>query len=158
MKKNTLILVVALVAVLIVALLVAQQRPSDNRKRDNKTTDLNTPADKDRVVKGDLQSILKAFPESFPVEAGAQQKDSFKYIPANSLEQQSTVEYVSQKSLAENGKIFREYLNSASFKIINKIEKPNLLFYYATREGNDLSVKIEAINQGVIVSATYLKR
>ncbi|OGE78953.1 MAG: hypothetical protein A2751_00215 [Candidatus Doudnabacteria bacterium RIFCSPHIGHO2_01_FULL_46_14] len=160
MKRNTLIILALAVAVLIILLFIAANKsdkgsqPVSVSKKDN----LDQPYETERVVKQNTEASLSAFPQGFPVEAGAQAGDSYKYVPANSVEQQSTVQYTSNKSLEENGKIFRDYLAAAGFTIVNKLERADKLFYYASKDNNDLSVTISSIDGAVTVSATYLKR
>lgn len=124
-----------------------------------------TPAESERprvkteqIIKQNVQTTLSAFPGGFPAEEGIANSSGYKYIPANSLNEQSTLEYVSAKSLTENKQIFTEFLTKNGFEIVNRIDQPNLVFLYAKKEQNDLSVKIEARNQQIMVSANYLKR
>jgi len=156
MKKAEIIAIV--VVVLVIALVWLGRTQFGVAPEPKPGEDLSKPADQERVVKEDAEVILSAFPSGFPVEAGAQTSDSYKYIPAKSLEQQSTLEYVSQKSLTENAKIFRDYLSKAGFQISNKTELPDLMFYYAQKGTEDLSVKIKTQDEKVSVSASYLRR
>lgn len=111
------------------------------------------------VTKQQTPIVLSSFPQGFPVEDSAQLSDSYSYVPALSSSQQSTLSYTSQKTLAENQKIFSSYFTSAGFKIINKIEKDPTLFYYGSKDGNDLSVTVIKDKAGkVVVTASYLKR
>lgn len=153
----TLIVILAVVVVIAVAL-KGGKRGGQQAGNNKQSADLSKPAPKERVVKQEAAATLAAFPQGFPVEEAAQTSDSFKYVPANSTEQQSTVEYVSLKSLAENGKSFKDFMDKNGYKISNKVEQDNLLFYYGSKDSNDLSVKIQSAEGKVTVSASFLKR
>ena len=114
--------------------------------------------DKARVEKQSAATVLSAFPPGFPAEAGIESSAGYKYIPAKSTEQQSTLEYSSRITFAQNKKIFKDYLTSADWTITNKVEESNLAFYYGTKNNNDLSVKIKQMDNDVTVSVSYLKR
>ncbi len=154
-QNKSLFSLVGIVILLLAVVFFAQipKRLSQNGSKE----DLNKPSAKPSIVEENPQIILAAFPKGFPLEGGVTTSASFRYVPAQSEENQSTLEYVSKKSLLENGRIFRDYLAKSDFKVVNKIEEPKLLFYYARREGDDLSIKIEEQNQKVLVSASYLK-
>lgn len=155
MKRNE---IIAIVAVVVVAGLVWLGN-SQFGKKPQLEDDLQKTVPEARVIKQDAQTTLSAFPAGFPVEEGAQNTDSYKYIPASSLEQQSTLDYVSKKSLADNARIFRDYLSKSGFAISNRVEEPDLVFYYATKGAEDLSIKIKiSQEQEVSVSASYLRR
>lgn len=110
------------------------------------------------VVAQEAPAVLAAFPTGFPAEAGIENSRGYKFIPANSTNQQTTLDYISQKSLAENTEIFTNYLAQNGFSIVNKVELPNLVFLYATKDNNDLSLKMDEQGGIVTVSATYLTR
>lgn len=161
MKKTAIIVVI--IAAALVGLMIfskSNQQPGAKKTQTEaeRKADLTKPYETERMVKEEAQVLLTGFPQGFPVEAGSQSSESFKYVPAQSVEQQSTVVYASKKTLAENGKTFRDYMASAGFEIINKDERDDGLFYYATKDNNDLSIKIDEKNGQVSVSATYLKR
>ena|SRR3989344_4101345 len=156
MNKNILIIIVVLVLILLGAIWF---RSNDGMDSDTQTaTNEETPQPTERVMQSDAKTTLSAFPDGFPVESGISQSSGFKYIPANSLEQQSTVEYVSQKSLAENQTAFKAYLEASGFKTVNEAEDAQSAFYYATKDNNDLSVRIILKDGTVTVTASYLKR
>lgn len=159
MSKNSLVAVIVIVLLLVGVIIFNARQPfSQPSSQTPSSEDLSKPSSQERVIQAEAPSLLSGFPAGFPKEEEVNYPQSYKYIPANSLEQQSTVEYVSQKTLAENGKTFRDYLASAGFNVSNKNETANLLFYYATKDNNDLSIRIEQKNGQVTVSASYLKR
>ena len=152
MKKNVIIAAVLILAVAITVVLV-QQTKKPKPPEVAKTND-NEP----QVIKEDAAAILKALPQDLPIEEGLTATDSYKYIPAQSKEQQSTLEYISKKSFTENVKVFKDYLASKKYNISNKTEQPNLAFFYGTKDNNDLLIKIENKDNQVNVSISYLKR
>lgn len=155
-KKTALITAAVAVAILVVWLLSGGTKMSPNGGSGAKN-DLSKPSEKERVVRQEAAVSITAFPSGFPVGAGAA-GSGFKYVPANSTEQQSTLEYVSAKSLKENETIFKDYLAASSFKIVNKLEDSKSAFYYATKDNNDLSIRIAQSDGQVTVTASYLKR
>jgi hypothetical protein len=158
MKKENLILI-AVAVVLLGAVLFWSSRDSGPGGSENDTpVDMTKPSDEARVIKQDLEAVLSGFPEGFPVEPGAYNTDSFQYVPANSLEQQSTVQYISKKTLRENEFIFSEFLEEAGFEIANELIETNEVFLYATKDSNDLSIKIDEADGVVKVVASYLKK
>jgi len=44
------------------------------------------------------------------------------------------------------------------FSIINRVDESDFAFFYATKDGNDLSISIEEQGGTVKISASYLKR
>ena len=62
--------------------------------------DLTKTSPTERVIKHDIDVVLAAFPAGFPAGSEIQQASAYKYIPADSLEQQATIEYTSQRSFA----------------------------------------------------------
>lgn len=160
MKRNTIIIVVLAVAAAVIWLIVAGNKGNEASTPApiNKKDDLAQPYETERVVKQNTQAILSAFPDGFPVEAGVESTNSYKYVPANSTEQQSTIEYTSQKSLADNGKIFKDFLTASGFEIINEQTQGKNVFYYGKKDTSDLSILIRELTDSVTVSASYLKR
>lgn len=157
-KNALLILGLAAVALVIFFIVSGRQAGLPGQKVLKPEEDFSKPYKEERVVKQEAQATLSAFPEGFPVEAGAQNTGSYKYVPALSLEQQSTIEYVSKKSLTDNAKIFKDFLTLKGYTISNEVSEKGLGFYYATKDNNDLSIKIEEKNGQVTVSASYLRR
>ena|SRR3990167_11134161 len=160
MRKSLLTFLAVIVVGLLIALIVSERGPETaTDQEEQKTTEEEIQVqDTERVIEQESETTLSAFPEGFPVEAAASNSSGFKYIPANSVSQQSTVEYVSQMTLAENGKTFKDYLAAAGYEMVNKLEEADILFYYATKDNNDLSIKIDSKDNVVTVSASYLKR
>lgn len=156
MKKEVLLLVVGLVVILVVAILVTSPRQSPTPSVLEDQSQAVSP--EERVIKQEASQVMSAFPAGFPFEEEMTSSDSYKYIPANSKEQQSTINYVSQKTLAENAKIFKAYLEEAGFKITNKVEEKSQYFYYAAKDNSDLSILVQQKNDQVTVSLSYLKR
>ena len=165
MKQKTLFLTLGiLVVVVVVVFAVVNSSSRQNGALTNKGQQKTMPvpeapkvSDVAQVKKETSTEALAAFPAGFPVEAGAQSGNSYKYIPAKTTVEQSTVEYVSQKTLAQNGEIFRNYLAQAGFTIANKTEQTNWLFYYGTKGKEILSINLKADASGkVTVSASYV--
>ena len=155
MKKTEIAAIAIILAIAALAWLGGRQlsfRPGEQG------SDSLKPAKEVRVMKEDPGKTLAAFPAGFPAEAGAQGSGAYKYIPANSIEQQSTVEYVSQKTLTENAEAFLGYFNKAGFTVTNKSENSDLVFYYAQKGSEDMSVTIKRTDGKVSVSASYLTR
>ncbi len=155
--KKLLITLIGIIAVLVVVVGLSRNKAPNLSEQESDTT-LNTPTAEPRVVKTESTVIAKEFPEGFPVEVTAQGSEGYTYIPANSVEQQSTLEFTSQKSVEENGKIYFDFINISGFKIVNSVEKKDLVFFYATKDENDLSITIKQGIGGTIVSVSYLKR
>ncbi len=159
-NNRTFRLILLLAGVMLAALIYLNEQQVSQLplQQEPAPVDLTQMADTPRLVRGEVKGVITAFPEGFPAEQGALHLDGYQYVPARSLELQSTVSYISQKTLAENGELMRDYLAAAGFEITNRVEKPGLLFYYATRGENDLSIQIAEDNNQVILSASYLKR
>lgn len=157
-SKNLILAIVGVAVVLGILIFYSGNKQPGPATTANPATDLTRKSDKPRVVHADVKGILMTFPADFPVEAGAETTTGYKYVPANSLQQQSTLEYVSKKSLAENGKIFTSYFRKAAFKISNKVEQPSLLIYYGTKDQSVLTVKIQGLSGKVMVSASYVAK
>lgn len=159
-KKHVFFVVILILALAILIGILGKAGKSEQleKKSPDPKADLTKPYQEVRVVKEDTKSVLSAFPAGFPAEAGVENKDSFKYVPANSTQQQSTVEYVSSQSLAENTKAFSTYLTANGYTITNKLEQGSLVFYYGTKADSDLSVKLEDKDGKVLVTASYLKK
>jgi hypothetical protein len=96
------------------------------------------------------------FPEEFPLEAGVSFAESFKYVPVDSNQQQSTLSYSSNLSLEENIEIFEKFLADNEFNIINQVNEENMAFYYGEKNGNSFSLILEDKDGEVLVSASYL--
>lgn len=103
-------------------------------------------------------TILAAFPSGFPVEAQAIALKSYRLIPANSLENQYTLEYLSRLTAADNSRMFKAYLRDAGFSLTGSTDQTNQTFLYATKDRNDLSIVIVKQNDQVRVTASYLIR
>lgn len=158
MKKNAIIITALIIVVAVVVYVLATRKSSNIPGPGENSANQQKIADKARVEKQPVATVLTAFPPEFPAEAGMESSAAYKYIPAKSAEQQSTLEYSSRKTFAENKKIFKDYLTSSGYAITNKVEESNLAFYYGTKNNNDLSVKIKQMDNVVAVSVSYLKR
>jgi hypothetical protein len=160
MKTSTIVMVVVLAAIVLVGILVFSgpkgntNAPANTQQNSSQSSTNTTP----QVTQQTPTTVVSAFPAGFPVEAAAQNTASYKYVPAASSQQQSTLEYISQKTVAQNQKTFLDYLNANGFKIGNKVEKSDMVFYYATKDNNDLSITITKSGSDVKVSASYLKK
>lgn len=152
--QNKLITIITLLAAALL-LVVIFQKPSSKQPHST-ITDSGEPQQTERVLGQDPSVVLAAFPPGFPAEAG--QSTGMKYLPANSTEQQHTLEYESVKTVASNQEIFSKYFTSPGFTILNEDVKSDSVFYYATKDGNDLSVRIWSEQGKVKVTASYLKR
>ena len=155
MKKNVVVIIILILAVAIVVVLMQKNKKTAPPK--GPATAQQDP-NKPKVIKQGTTAILGTFPADLPIEKDITTTDSYKYIPAKSTEQQTTLEYVSKKSFAENVKIFSGYLASAGYKITNKTEKPTWEFLYGTKDNNDLAIRIEKQGEQAKVSVSYLKR
>ncbi len=159
MEKNKSIAlgVLALLVVLLV-LIVASSKQEYSKAPGETQQDLSKISPEVRVVEGDQRSILSSFPAGFPVEQQWNFLKGYRTIPANALESQYTVEYISNLSVSENAKIFKNYLQNAGFQISSAVQQSNHVSYYATKDNNDLSVVIVKQNDQVTVTASYLVR
>ena len=160
MRKN-IFAIVAVIVLGLVGILVYSGRTRTSESGTSSTVKQDDSQPKEtpvKVINQEAKITLSAFPEGFPTEKDALRGDSFKYIPANSQEQQSSLVYQSQKTLAANEKIFKEFFAKAGFKIVNQQETKTEAFYYTTLDNNDLSVQIKDQQNVVTVTASYLKR
>ena len=147
------ILALAVIGLLAVLLIPRGQAPSGGPDGKGEIRAQKT----ERVLAQNADLTSSAFPSGFPTEAGAS-ASSYKYIPANSTEQQFTVQWGSKKSMGENAKIFSDYFTAAGFNVVNKATPPDQVFYYATRDNDVLSVLVQRTSGTSQVSATYLLR
>jgi hypothetical protein len=152
MNKKTLLVVVILVAALVAALIIAPKL----RTLSEKTGKGTNGSDKEMVIQQEPAELMKVFPAGFPFEQGAQSTGSYQFIPAKSRGQQSTLTYISKKTLAENAQIFKTYLEKEGFKVTNKTEQKDLDFYYAAKDNKDLSILVQQKDNQVTVSVSYL--
>ena len=157
-NRNKIIIIAAIVLVLLIVLWANSPRQPANTNTTIQQEDLTKASDEVRVVNTPTDEIVKEFPLAFPFEENFTSSNSFKYVPAQSLEQQSTLEYTSQKTLAQNRTAFTNYLQTAGFEILNKIESSDELFYYATKDNNDLTISVRLDDNGLKVGLSYLKR
>lgn len=156
MRKQILISILA-VFVIVLVLIIGFYKPfQPSPSQSNPEDDLTRPFPTQRVLNQETKNTLTVFPAGFPMEG--QFTKSFKYIPANSLLQQSTVEYESQATMAENQTIFLKYLADSGFQIANKTEEQNITFYYASKADADLSVMLKDQNGKIFVTASYLQK
>lgn len=146
-----------ILALLVVAVIFISIKPSQERGPAAPDSE-NKISKTEQVTKQDAKATLASFPEGFPAESGIEASSGYKYIPANSQSEQSTLEYTSKKSLAENKKIFTDFLAKSGYTVANKVEQAGLVFLYATLDQTDLSIKIEEKSGQVSVSATHLKK
>ncbi|HYV33811.1 MAG TPA: hypothetical protein VE973_03105 [Candidatus Limnocylindria bacterium] len=154
MKKYFwIIIVIILLVVAVVFLIPSKQNPTTNSVVKTSTS---TPKETLQVTPAETKEVVKDFPAGFPIEAGATSDSGFTYVPANTLSKQSSVIYTSNKTLAENGKIFKDYMDVMGYKIINKVETSQNLFYYGTKDNASLSILIEKQDKNVKITATYL--
>lgn len=158
MQKNTIVTVIVLLIILGAILVFSQKNQTPPTPASNPLADLTKVASQARTLHADVKGLLTTFPADFPLEAGAETTTGYKYVPANSLTQQSTLEYGSKLTLAENGKIFADYFSKAGFKITNKVEQPGLLIYYGTKNQSVLTVKVQKLAGKVTVSASYVAK
>ena len=158
MKKNILI-AGGVVALLVIAVIIFGKPTTNNFQSNlgNVSKEDMTPQNTERVIQADTKTVLSGFPDGFPAEKETAE-NSYRYIPANSTEQQYTLQYESQKTLAENEKIFKDYFTSAGFQIVNKQESATDAFYYGTRDNSDLSILISSRDGKISISASYLAR
>ena len=150
--------VAAVIVVVLVFVFSGGGSDSDSGSQTTDQAELVQPAEEQRIIQQTDEQVLADFPEGFPVEEGAQNTNSFKFIPANSLEEQSTMSYTSQRTLDENAIIFKSFMDENGFEIINEETDEDFRFFYATKDGNDLSVTIEELVGQVQVSVSYLQR
>jgi hypothetical protein len=158
MKKNVLLGIV--VAVLGLAAVVWFVQPTLNQPPEIKIPvkpDI-TPQETERLAEEGPADVLNAFPSGFPAELD-RVSNSYKYIAPHSEELQATLAYTSGKSLADNKRIFADYLAAGGFTIVNSRDEQGLAFFYATRDNDDLSILIQENQNGeVSVSASFLAR
>ena len=119
---------------------------------------LDVPSEELRVVNQNSGRNLEAFPEGFPVEDGVEFHESFKYVPANSRDQQSTLAYLSSRTLSENASIFENFFSSNGFEVMNEVEDDGMHFYYARKGNDDLPIRLEDKSGRVLVEVSYLER
>lgn len=145
----------ALIIILIVAIagLFALQKYQKNKVsklnpvvKFNPTFTSSTPV----AVKESSQTVLSILPKDFPVEVGAQFTDSLSYKTATSSVEQFTLSYFSQKTLAENEKIFSGYLSSQGYTMISKIELNSFASYSSIKDRNNLMVTIQKLKDNKV--------
>lgn len=119
-----------------------------------------TPGEVDlnNIVEVSPEEIISDFPLGLPVETGGQARASYRFIPADSSERQSTISYVSGKTFEENSDIFEKFLLDANYDILNEIDETSLRFFYAQKDSTDLLIGIEEKENGVLIDISYLKR
>lgn len=155
-SKNVLYLLVGIVVLLLLVVVLGQRGVRGPGQEDEEG--LSRPSALERTINQDARTLLQSFPADFPREEGVRYLNSFIYVPANSVEQQLTLEYVSGKSLAENFLSFKNFLAAQGYTITNEISEGDRGFYYANKAGNDLILKFDLENNQVKVNATYVKR
>lgn len=116
----------------------------------------DAPSDEVEITEEDPEENVADFPEGFPLEDGVSFDESFKYVPVDSNQQQSTLSYSSNLSLEENMEIFEEFFANNGFRIVNQINQENMAFYYGEKDGNSFSLILEDKDGKVSVSASYL--
>ena len=143
----------AIVLLLVLAFVFSQTGNDSNTPDGNNVNQSSEP----QISEQSAEETLSAFPEGFPIEAGGGES-GYRYVPANSSQQQSTIEYVSTQTFSQTAAVFENYLEENEFSIINRVDEPDFAFFYATKDGNGLSITLQEIDGETKVSVSYLRK
>lgn len=162
-KKGSLWAIFALVVLVLILLLLSGggflSRIRETNQIDPKD-DLTQPYSEERQFEEPASELVTDFPSGFPFEQGVEFSQAYKYIPANSLEQQSTLSYISELSLQDNVDRFEQFFEDNQYDIITDDFSDGVQFYFATKPENDISILLETSNSSDTVSVivTNLKK
>ena len=89
-----------------------------------------------------IEKLPERFPSDFPVEAGAKILSNYNYEKDGVF--QSTRQFESQKTLAENYEIYKEYLGSNGWTVNSNMNLATSKFLLAIKDGSTVSINISA--------------
>jgi len=160
-KKYEVVIGAVVVVLIVVGAAIAFNARNKTAKQPDKSADTIKAgdktiqkSDKDQAVVEDVKQAASAFPAGLPVEAGADKTTSYVYVPANTLDGQSVISYVSKKTVEENKVVFSEFLVKNGYGFMNKIETPAMVNYLATKGASQLGVVIMLQGKDVTVRLT----
>jgi len=99
-------------------------------------------APKSDIAYVELEKLPERFPADFPIEEGTKIISNYNYEKDGVF--QSTRQFESQKTLAENYKIYKEYLNSNGWTINSSMDLETSKFLLAVKDGSTVSVNISS--------------
>ncbi len=146
-NKSSIILLVLVVALALVALIFGKSRFSSQQ---DKNAEIKKQPPK--AVSQSLIIVSPKFPKGLPLETGVNALNAYEI---NTKPTSYNISYNSKKSLQENAKIYKTYIESSGFKIVKTIEKADTIFYNSSKDGNTLSAFIRDKNGQIKVSLTY---
>lgn len=123
-----------------------------------KTPDLGinvNPKPTPAFTKTDLpeNSLPDDMPRNLPFEEGAVVLQNYSVTTTDSRKQ-STRSYLSKKSLAQNYKIYSDYLKANQWKVVASLDQPKLKILSATQAGIDLKIDITEDSETAKVQVT----
>ncbi|OGE82826.1 MAG: hypothetical protein A2846_00700 [Candidatus Doudnabacteria bacterium RIFCSPHIGHO2_01_FULL_49_9] len=152
--KGLIIVVIGVLVLLAIVIFFNPTAPGGDSDDDMNAGDEIAPQETARYTNEDPQKVIAAFPDGFPAEFD-QVKTGQQYIPANSTNRLSTITYESKKTVAENRKIFKDYLAADGYAIMNNQETAAETFYYAMKGNSVFTISIIERDGAVNVSASY---
>lgn len=98
----------------------------------------------------DVAKLPERFPSDVPLEAGAEVTSNYTAVNAKGL-YQSTREFVSKKTLAENFALYQSALKQAGWTITQSIDDAAQKVILATKSGSSLTIRIYTVGSDVKV-------
>jgi hypothetical protein len=102
------------------------------------------------------EKLPSFFPLKIPLEKNAKVLQNYSQIIGN--KEQSTRQFISQKSIAENFRIYKDYLQKNSWTIVNTLDQPEIKSLSAKKTPNNLIITMTSNNltKEVIVDITMI--
>lgn len=116
----------------------------------------------DLQEKIDIRELPGDLPKDLPVEADAFiiRNEIVHYNKSNEVH--STRVYVSEKSTEENFLLFEKYLNNNGWKILAKLDQPDLKYLVAQNNKMEgvlqFNISLNSITGQVIVETSFIKK
>ncbi len=141
------------VTVAVLAIILAKFMPSPKEEVKPQPHEEKKPALE--VNKKDLpkENLPGIFPQDIPIESGAGITQNFT-VNTPDGRTQFTRGFITKKTLAENYKIYSDYLNKNSWKITASIDQPAIKVLSATNGTNSIKIDItenSTLNQKTVV-------
>jgi hypothetical protein len=103
-----------------------------------------------------LPSLPPSFPSTIPVEKNLTLSQSYELNYEK--QKQSTVVFISSKTVAQNYTLYLSTLKQQGWVIAKEYSKPNVSFIYARKDGDEINVTVsEGVSSGSEVSISILK-
>lgn len=151
MSKKTSVVIVILIVVAVLVGLWAQNRAkpkagqmagqnNSTGAQTNSQTRPDLSIEPAKITQVDKAKLPEGFPADFPMEKDAQIVSNYNSTKDGTT--QSTREFISKKTLAENYKLYSDYLTKNGWNILNKSDTQALKSLYAKKDNASVTINM----------------